>query len=140
MSKFPLRDAHVNLLTKEPKLWPTAKGRNLNLKSDWRKFSRKLKYREKFGGIEFQDNSLLKSKTFYDATNPSQELSNIVNSIENTEPIKLVNENNLPKKERNALTELTNNPNIVIQKADKVNTLVKREALIMKRDHLDFNT
>ena len=82
----------------------------------------------------------MKSKTFYDATNPSQELSNIVNSIENTEPIKLVNENNLPKKERNALTELTNNPNIVIQKVDKVNTLVKREALIMKRDHLDFNT
>ena len=48
---------------------------------------------------------LLKSKTFYNATNPSQERINIINSIENTEPIKLVNENNLSKEEQNALTE-----------------------------------
>ena len=66
----------------------------------------------------------MKSKTFYNPINPSQELNNIINSIGNTEPIKLVNENNLSKKERNALTELTNNPNIAIQKADKVNTFV----------------
>ena len=72
-------------------------------------------------GIEFEY-SLLKSKTFYNTTNPSEELNNVNNSIDNTEPIKLVNENNLSKEERNALTELTNNPNMVIQKADKVNT------------------
>ena len=44
--------------------------------------------------------------------NPSQELSNIINSIEIIAPIKVINENNLSKKEQNALTELTNYPNI----------------------------
>ena len=86
----------------------------------------------------------MKSKTFYNPINPSQELNNIINSIGNTEPIKLVNENNLSKKERNALTELTNNPNIAIQKADKVNTFVilDKEFCFEKLvtcDHLDSN-
>ena len=40
---------------------------------------------------------LLKSKTFYNQANPSQELSKIINSIENTKPIKLVIEINLSK-------------------------------------------
>ena len=66
----------------------------------------------------------MKSKTIYRPNNLSQELCNIITSIENTKPIKLVNENNLSKKKRNALTGLTNNPNIVIQKAGKVNTFV----------------
>ena len=52
---------------------------------------------KKFEGTEFEDNSLLKSKTFYNPTSPSQELSNIINSIENTKPIKLVIEINLSK-------------------------------------------
>ena len=117
----------------------------IRLKSDLREFTRKLKCREKFWGIEFEDNSLLKSKTFYNPTNPSPELSNIINSIENNELIKLVNENNLSKEERNALAELTNNPNIVIQKADKVNTFVILDKefyfeKLVKRDHLDSNT
>ena len=74
-------------------------------------------------GFEFEDNSLLKSNTFYKQTNPRQDLSNIINSIENTEPIKLVNENNLSKEEQKTLTKLTNNPNIVVQKGDRVNAL-----------------
>ena len=41
--KFPLRDAHVNLLSKGPKFYPKAKGSNLNVKSDLREFTRKLK-------------------------------------------------------------------------------------------------
>ena len=51
-------------------------------------------------GIEFEDNSSLKSKTFYNLTNPIQELCNIIKTIESTKPIKLVNENNLSKEER----------------------------------------
>ena len=87
----------------------------------------------------------MKCKTFYNTTNPSQELSNIINSIENTEPIKLVNVDNLSKEGRNALTELTNNPNIVIQKAGKVSTFVILEKKfyfekLLKRDYLDSNT
>ena len=49
-------------------------------------------------GTKFEDNNSLKSNIFYNPTNPSQELSNIVNSINNT--------------------------NTIIQKADKVNTFV----------------
>ena len=144
MSNFPLGNAHINLLSKGTKFCPTPKGNNLNLKSNLREFTRKLKCREKVWGIKFEDNNLLKSKT-YNPTNPSQELSNIVNSIENTEPTELVNENNLSKEERNALAELTNNPNIVIQKADKVNTFVilDKEFYIEKlvrRGHLASNT
>ena len=86
----------------------------------------------------------MKSKIFYNPINPSQELNDIINSIENTEQIKLVNENNLCKEERNALTELTNNPNVVIQKADKVNTFVISDKefyfeKLVRRDHLDSN-
>ena len=85
----------------------------------------------------------MKSKTFYNLTNPIQELSNIINiinSIENTKPIKLVNE--LSKAERNALKELTNNPNIVLQKSDKLNTLVTLNKgfylkKLVNRCHLD---
>ena len=85
----------------------------------------------------------MKSKTFYNPTNPSP--SNIINIIENTKSIKVINENNLSKKERNALTELTNNPNIVIQKADKVSTFVILDKefyfeKLVKRVHLDSNT
>ena len=87
----------------------------------------------------------MKSNTFYNPTNPSQELSNIINSTENTDPIKLFNENNLSKKERRALTELTNNPNIVIQRADKVNTFVILDKefyfeKLVNDHHLDSNT
>ena len=64
----------INLLSKGPKCCPTAIG-NLNLKSHLRQFTRKLKCQEKFWGIEFEANSLLKSKTFYYPTNPSQELN-----------------------------------------------------------------
>ena len=48
LSKFPLRDVHVNLLSKRPKFCPTTKGSNLNLKSDFKEFTRKLKCLEKF--------------------------------------------------------------------------------------------
>ena len=53
LSIFPLRNAHFNLLSKGPKFCPIAKGNNLNLKSDLREFTRKLKCPEKFWGIEF---------------------------------------------------------------------------------------
>ena len=36
----------------------------------------------------------------------------------------VVNKNNLSNEEQNALLELTSNPNIVIQKANNVNTFV----------------
>ena len=101
--------------------------------------------REKFWNIEFEDKSLLERNTFYNPTNPNQELSNIINSTKNADLIKLVNENNLSNIERSALTELTNNPNIVIQKENNVNTFVMLDKefyfeKLAKRDYLDSNT
>ena len=84
------------------------------------------------------------SPEFYSPANPSQELSNIINSIEKTEPIKLVNENNISKEDQNALTELTTNPNIIIQKENKVNAFVILDKefyfkKLVKCDPLDSN-
>ena len=86
-------------------------------------------------GIGFEYNS---------PTNPSQQLGNIVNSIEKTQRIKLVNENKISKEEQTALTELNNNPNIVIKKTDKVNTFVILDKefyfeKLVKCDLLDSN-
>ena len=59
--------------------------------------------------------------------------------------MKLLNENNISKEEQTALTELTNNPNIIIKKTDKVNTFVILDKefyfeKLVKRDLLDSNT
>ena len=56
-----------------------------------------------------------------------------------------LNEIKLSKEERNAVTELTNNPNIVIQKGDEVNTFVILDKelyfeKLVKNDHFDSNT
>ena len=120
----------------------TAKGSNLNLNPDLKAFTRKLKCREKIWNIEFKDNNLLKSNTFCNLTNSSREKCNII--IENTESIKLINESNVSKEEWNALTA-TNNPNIVIQKADKINAFVVLHKefyfkKLVKCNHLDSNT
>ena len=102
------------MLSKESKFCSATKRCYLNLKSDLRDLTQKLKCREKIWGIKFEDNSLLKNNTLYTPTNPGQELNNIINSTENTKPVKQVNENNLSKEEWNTLTQKTNNPNIVI--------------------------
>ena len=117
----------------------------MNVKADLNEFTRKLKCREKFWNIEYEDESLLKSKSFYNPNNPSQELKEIINVIENTEPIDLFCKDNLTLDERNALLDLNNISDIIIQKADKVNTLVimDREFYVeklIKNDHLESNT
>ena len=87
----------------------------------------------------------MKSNIFYNPNNPNQKIRNIISGIETTEPIKLVNKNNLSKEEQNALTELANNSNIVIKEVHKVNKFVilDREMYferLVKHDHLDSNT
>ena len=72
-------------------------------------------------------------------------IKEIINVIENTEPIDLFCKDNLTLDERNALLDLNNNSDIIIQKADKVNTLVimDREFYVeklIKNDHLESNT
>ena len=82
LSRFPQRNAHINLLSKRPKFFPTVSRSNLNLKSDSKELTRKLKCREKFWNIEFEDDSLWKTNIFYNPANPSQKLSNVNKSME----------------------------------------------------------
>ena len=73
-------------------------------------------------GIEYNDESLVKSKSNRNVKTTIPELSNISNILEQIEPtINDVNDN-LTKQERKALKELQQDQNLVIGKADKGNT------------------
>ena len=81
-------------LTKEPKFCPTTKGNVLDIKSDTKKFTRKLKLRERFWGIEYDDETLVKSKSNVNVNAAIPELSNISNILQEIElTINNVNDN-----------------------------------------------
>ena len=116
-----------------------------DIKSDTEEFTRKLKLRERFWGIEYDDESLVKSKPNINVNTAIPELSNILNILEQTEPtINDVNDN-LTKQERRALKELQEDQDLVIKKDDKANTLVLMDkdyycnTLVMKH-HLNTST
>ena len=88
------------------KILPNNKRKQSKPKIRLQRIYPKIKMLRKILDIEFKDKSLLKVIRYY---NPCQKLISIINSTENTVSIKLVNENNLSKEERNALTELNNN-------------------------------
>ena len=113
-----------------------------DIKSDTEEFTRKLKLRERFWGIEYDDESLVKSKPNINVNTAIPELSNILNILEQTEPtINDVNDN-LTKQERRALKELQEDQDLVIRKG---NTLVLMDkdyycnTLVMKH-HLNTST
>ena len=86
--------------------------------SDTKEFTRKLKLRERFWGIEYNDESLLKRKSNVNVNTTIPELSNISNILEQIEPtISDVNDN-LTKHERKALKELQEDQDLIIRKAD----------------------
>ena len=112
----------ILLLTKRPTFRPTTKGNVLDIKSDTKEVTRKLKMRERFWGIEYGDERLVKSKSNINVDSAIPELSNISNILEQVEPtINDVNDN-LTKKVRRALQELQEDQDLVIRKADKENT------------------
>ena len=112
----------ILLLTKRLKFRPTTKGNVLDIKSDTKEVTRKLKMRERFWGIEYGDERLVKSKSNINVDSAIPELSNISNILEQVEPtINDVNDN-LTKKVRRALQELQEDQDLVIRKADKENT------------------
>ena len=53
LSKQHLTKFQISLLTIGPKFCPTAKGNVFEIKSDNKEFTRKLKLRERFQGIEY---------------------------------------------------------------------------------------
>ena len=104
------------------------------IKFDTKEFTRKLKLRERFWGIEYDDESLVKSKSNINFNTAISELSNISNILEQTEPtINDVNDN-LTKQDCRALKELQEDQDLVLRKADKGNTLV-----LMDKDYY-YNT
>ena len=54
----------------------------LDIKSDTKKFTRKLKLRERFWGIEYDDETLVKSKSNVNVNAAIPELSNISNILQ----------------------------------------------------------
>ena len=104
--------------------------------------TRKLKLRGRFWGIEYNDETLVKSKSNIKDNTAIPELSNISNKLEQIEStINDVNDN-LTKQERTALKELQEDQDLVTRKRDKSNTLVLMDkdyycnALVMKH-HLN---
>ena len=116
-----------------------------DIKSDTKEFTRKLKLRERFWRIEYNHESLAKSKSNINVNTAIPESSNISNILEQIEPtISDVNDN-LTKQERKALKELQEDQDLVIRKADKGNTLVLMDkdyycnTLVMKH-HVNTKT
>ena len=116
LSRFPLRNAHINLLSKRPKFSPKVSRSNLNLKSNSKGLTRKLKCRENFGISNLKTTVYGKLTLFIIQLILARNLAISIKAWKQ-EPIKPVN-NNLSKEEQNTQTGLTNNPNTVIQKAD----------------------
>ena len=117
-----------------------------DIKSDTKEFTRKLKLRERFWGVEYDDESLVKSKSNINFNTAIPELSNILNILEQIEPtINDVNDS-LIKQERRALTkELQEVQDLVIRKTDKCNTLVLMEKdyycnILVMKHHLNTST
>ena len=81
----------ILLLTKRPKFCPTTKGNVLDIKSDTKEVTRKLKMRERFWGNEYGDERLAKSKSNINVNSPIPELSNKLEQVEPT--IDAANEN-----------------------------------------------
>ena len=117
-----------------------------DIKSDTKEFTRKLKLRERFWGVEYDDEILVKSKSNINFNTAIPELSNILNILEQIEPtINDVNDS-LIKQERRALTkELQEDQDLVIRKTDKCNTLVLMEKdyycnILVMKHHLNTST
>ena len=117
-----------------------------DIKSDTKEFTRKLKLRERFWGVEYDDESLVKSKSNINFNTAIPELTNILNILEQIEPtINDVNDS-LIKQERRALTkELQEDQDLVIRKTDKCNTLVLMEKdyycnILVMKHHLNTST
>ena len=145
LAKRHLTKFLISLLTKGPKFCPTTKGNVFDIKSDTKEFTRKLNLRERFWGIKYDDESLVKSNSNLNVNTAILELSNISNILEQIEPsINDVNDN-LTKQELRALKELQEDQDLVIRKADKGNTLVVMDkdyycnTLVMKH-HLNTST
>ena len=107
--------------------------------------TRKLKLKEKFFDDNFNDESIVKSKSNFNPQTYNSDLQKIIDSIEIMEPIQKNLLKNISKSEEKALRNLISDSSIIIKKADKGNTLILmdkdfyRDKLVLK-DHLFTST
>ena len=117
----------------------------MTIKTDIKSFTRQLAIKERFNNVTFEDESLVRNKSTKLFQPISNELKAIVEGIENLDPIRIEKPDNLTKDERNALSELKENQNIVFKKADKGGSFVimdnefYRDKLVIN-DHLSTPT
>ena len=124
MSRKLLTKSQITLLSKGPKFCPTTKGSSLNIKTDIKEFTRKIQLQDQFKDNTITDNSYVKLKSSYTPQTKNKDLSKIIELVEKCEPIEKHSYDNLKKDERKALSELKNDPDLIIKKAYKGNVLV----------------
>ena len=139
--------SQISLLTKGPKFCPKTNGSFLKVKADTKNFTRTIKLREKFFNSSIADDSLVKSKSIFPVHTELKELRDIIDEIENTDPVIIKrDDDNITQNERIALTELSKADDIIIKKADKGDTLVimdkefYRDKLVLQDHLLSDNT
>ena len=66
ISKRSLTLGQISLLTKGPKFCPTKNGNYLEIKSDTKAFTRKLKLMEAFHDLEYHEESIVKEKSSFE--------------------------------------------------------------------------
>ena len=88
-----------------------------------------MKTKFAYHDVNFQDDSLCRNRSSKSIICKDEELKQIIQTIENLEPEKTSQKDNLTPEERLALQELQNDDHVVIKEADKGGPLV-----IMNRD------
>ena len=101
-----MTEPQKSLLAKGPKFCPSTKGNYLDIKTDIKEFTRKLKLQEQFKDNQIIDNSYVKKKSTFTPQIKNTELLKIIDTIERCEPTEKVSQDNLSKHERKAFTEL----------------------------------
>ena len=129
LSNYPLSHHHLSLLRKGPKFTPTTFGNPLQNKVDLKEFSRKLIIKELYHDNEM-DESLVRNRSNKSFYTTNELINHTVNNIENLNPDTKIPQSNITKEERKALTEMKNNENIIIKRADKGGCLI-----IMNKDY-----
>ena len=116
-----------------------------DIKKDIAVLQKKVKLVEKFKDSNYVDKSLVKHSTIKDIDTDNTWVKYMVNVLDGLDPEPIETPSNVTTAERNAITELKNNKNIVIKKADKTNVFVVmdvefyRDKLVLA-DHLNTPT
>ena len=137
--------AQIHLLSRSPKFCFTQPSKYLDMKTDIKNLTRKLKIIDHFQGAKTTDNSLVKNPSATEFLSKNPWINDISRKLEALEPDHVSVGDNISPAEREALHQLKNDRDIVIKKADKTNIMVimdtdfYKNKLVLK-DHLESGT